>query len=164
MMGVRSSLFTWLAMSVIDALITIGKNCLVHLGALIGYPRLIVITSTFVRLQEQLRWVCRAGRYLEPSCSHTCVPATPSWSGSSTAFARSIKQPQLRVANIRVFRQTASRREKFATDSFRNTLRETWNLTWNGAQRCWHGSVEDAAARDELRLHVTQRGGQIEAD
>ncbi len=47
---------------------------------------------------------------------------------------------------------------------FRNMLRETWNLTWNGAQRCWHGTVEDAAARDELRRHVTPRGGQIEAD
>ncbi len=47
---------------------------------------------------------------------------------------------------------------------FRSTLRETWNLTWNGAQQCWHGTVEDAAARDELRRHVAQRGGQIEAD
>jgi len=33
---------------------------------------------------------------------------------------------------------------------FRSTLRETWNLTWNGAQRCWHGTVENADARDEI--------------
>ncbi len=47
---------------------------------------------------------------------------------------------------------------------FRNTLCEIWNLTWNGAQQCWHRTVEDAAACDELRRHVTQRGGQIEAN
>jgi hypothetical protein len=42
-------------------------------------------------------------------------------------------------------------------------LRRGCGLTWDGAQGCWHGTVEDAARVDELRQVVAPHGGRVEA-
>ncbi len=42
-------------------------------------------------------------------------------------------------------------------------LRRGWGLAWDGAQGCWHGTVEDAARMAELRQVVAPHGGRVEA-
>ncbi len=42
-------------------------------------------------------------------------------------------------------------------------LRKEWGLAWDGAHRCWHGTVEGGAAVDELRQVVVPHGGVVEA-
>ena len=42
-------------------------------------------------------------------------------------------------------------------------LRRGWGLAWDGAQGCWHGTVEDAAKMVALGQAVAPHGGRVEA-
>ena len=43
-------------------------------------------------------------------------------------------------------------------------LRGEWELSWDGAQKCWHGAVENRAAANELRRVVVPHGGMVDED
>ena len=42
-------------------------------------------------------------------------------------------------------------------------LRKDWDLSWDGAQKCWHGTVEGGTVANELRRMVVPHGGVVEA-
>lgn len=41
-------------------------------------------------------------------------------------------------------------------------LRKEWGLSWDGAQKCWHGTVEGGAVANELRRLTVPHGGVVD--
>lgn len=42
-------------------------------------------------------------------------------------------------------------------------LRQGWKLSWDGTQRCWHGTAENADGVEALRQMTAPHGGTVEA-
>lgn len=41
-------------------------------------------------------------------------------------------------------------------------LRKEWGLSWDGAQKCWHGTVEGGTVANELRRVMVPHGGVVD--